>query len=926
MKHSSATNACSKMNFTSNEMTSTLLYCFFIIIMPFLLFYSIIPFLSSLTMSSDYLLFSIKYQMELLFSLKTGTFPLYVPGFAAGHSSSALTLGQIYHPLSHIASIMPGYWDGKAVEWNTFFKLLSLGITQLVLFFFLRKLRLNSLFSFLLSFVTVYNLKILDLFRHGAPLEAYTGHLLLCALIGLYFIQPTRWEGPLSIITATYLLVCSGHPEEMYYGLLGAGLFACVAPFFISAMLPDRKIDMKVPAMFYLKTGAFLFLGLMLSSAYTVPFYFDFVSDNDLRVGHDYLLADHNLDTIMGTINNFVLPLRSLVYGAFGGSSLILIAFLVPVLLAFKVKIPRSVWVIWGLLIIMFLFIQGKRTPVHRLIWEYLPFASSIRTAGRISIIIPVFIMLMLAWTIQLEPFLLRLRRASVFVRPYAVLAGFALLLSVIYYLVYVTGYHVLSSEIFIEEFRNPAGAIGNIPYLWIELLIVLAGISLLISLIINGLRTGTTAGTIGLLLILISVTQVGIVVKYRSTIWTDKRTDSPTYKEMQEQKKIKLDYIHYPGGGLYSSVVTNQRQRSFMEPFLGKIFTSIVPVETQEDAYDRMESERQPHQLFIEGFSHEKARMLNEVSKDVHAGFVELLYSSFNRLKFQVNAQSPAIFGLSYPYSGHWNAAVNGVEVPVYRVNGAAHGIEIPEGTSIIEFRYLSRAAFWGMVLSCTALALIGIIFCIGSLNGLLRISGIIVVVGIAAGVFMHWHNSLYSGDNLETKYAWTGPVEVNKPNLAYGKKTWIEPPIIGCKVCGHDLSNTRVVDGERSHGSGFLTRSNNMSLILDLYRPEKVDTIIVYKSELSRDDYFDLLNKQDSFIPHTGQTSESPSDSNPFRVELSDDGNTWQIADYTISAEKGNGPLNIIFNKPDTTRYVMLRIAGGRMLSLDEVEIYAK
>ncbi len=136
---------------------------FIIIFIPFLLFCWMSPFLSNVTIAGDYLRFPINNQMELLFSLKTGSFPLYVPGFASGHSSSALTLGQLFQPFSHIASIMPGYWDGKAIEWNTLLKLLSLGFTQLALFAFLRKIRLKTLFSFLLSLIAVYNLRLVEL-------------------------------------------------------------------------------------------------------------------------------------------------------------------------------------------------------------------------------------------------------------------------------------------------------------------------------------------------------------------------------------------------------------------------------------------------------------------------------------------------------------------------------------------------------------------------------------------------------------------------------------------------------------------------------------------------------------------------------------------------------------------------------------------
>ena len=158
-----------------------------ILLLPAIVFYWLIPFYGELTIGNDYGIFSIQQQMELAYSQKNGSFPLYSPGFAEGRSSAALTMGQMYHPLSYLASSSPGYWDGDALSWNTFFRLLSLGFTHLIVFLLLRKLGLRRVTSFLISFITVYNLRILDLFRYGASLENHVGCLLLCSTLALYF-------------------------------------------------------------------------------------------------------------------------------------------------------------------------------------------------------------------------------------------------------------------------------------------------------------------------------------------------------------------------------------------------------------------------------------------------------------------------------------------------------------------------------------------------------------------------------------------------------------------------------------------------------------------------------------------------------------------------------------------------------------------
>ncbi|MBI5739278.1 MAG: YfhO family protein [Nitrospirae bacterium] len=865
--------------------------------------------------------------MELLFSVKTGSFPLYAPGVAYGHSASALTLGQIFHPLSHLASIMPGYWNGRAVEWNNLYKMLSLGLTQIVLFAFLQKLRLSRLFSLLLSFIAIYNLKLLDIYRHGTPLEAYTGHFILCAVIGWYFINPTKWTGPLCIICASYLLICSGHPEEMYYGFVGAGLFTFVAPFYLSTMLPDKKVDYRIVIGFLIRVALYLCIGILLSSAYILPFYFDFISDNIQRVDRNYAEANINLDTFVGTLNNFFLPLRSVVYGAFGASSLLLMAFILPVLRFFKIKIPRSVWLIWGVLMIIFLYIQGSRTPVHRLVWEYLPFASSIRDPGRISIMLPFFIMLVLAWVVvQSETVSLRFRQSVVTLRPVTILAFCSLSLIIIYYLSYIAVYYSSPQALFQKFFSHPAGHLGDIPYFRIELLTIIMGISLLICLAFYSMRD--TSGRIGLLLTVLVFVQAGIVLQYRAAFWTETKYASPSFMEMQRQKEARLDYRYYPGYGLQSSIVNKQLTNSFMEPFLGKIFTQVIPVNSQEEAYGKMRERQLPQQVFIEGYPLKKAGQITDGARHMKKGTVKLVYSSFNRLRFHVSSGKPAIMGLSYPNTGKWRAWINGERVHVYRANGAAHAVEIPEGESIVEFRYWSRAFLWGMGISCVTFAITGLFVAFRALKGPPRYIWAVIVFIISAGAFSLWYNSLYSGDNLNTEYTWSYSPPAESPNLAYGKKNWLSSCLIYQSLTAreHELSRGRLVDGDSSPGSGFTTRlCDDPAWFLDLFRLEEIKTIILYNSDQNSKLVRAPLNTAEdiglSFVQSGRGTSVSGS---PLKIELSRDGEEWSAVASSELLPDRDVPARIIFKRPPTARYIRISASGRTQLAFDEVEVY--
>jgi hypothetical protein len=62
------------------------------------------------------------------------------------------------------------------------------------------------------------------MFRYGAALENYVGCLLLVAAMGYLYLAPDHAIPPLSVIGATYLTLCGGHPQTAYLGLMGAAL------------------------------------------------------------------------------------------------------------------------------------------------------------------------------------------------------------------------------------------------------------------------------------------------------------------------------------------------------------------------------------------------------------------------------------------------------------------------------------------------------------------------------------------------------------------------------------------------------------------------------------------------------------------------------------------------------------------------------
>ncbi|MFC1498666.1 hypothetical protein ACFLS1_09400 [Verrucomicrobiota bacterium] len=867
-----------------------------IIITPFLMFYWMLPFFSKLTLGFDYCIFGIHRQMELMFSVKTGSFPLYVPGCAGGLPSCALTLSQMCHPVSYLAAVMPGYWAGKALEWNTFFRLLSLGITHLALFGFLRKLRLSHLICFLLSLITIYNLRMLDLFHYGGSLESWTGYILLCTAIGYYCIEPKRIIHALFIIGATYWLITSDHAQMVYYGLMGAGVFALTAPYFTGLIL-GRKCNAAGNVFeFWVRTGLCFGIGVALAWVYILPMYLDYLVISPGRTGLSYAWADGYADTFVGTLNNFLQPLRSNAAEAFGGSSLFLVAALVPALRLFRVKIPRVIWAIWLFSFVVFLHMQGERTPVHFLVWRFLPLASYFRVAGRISMVLPPFFMLILVWILRADTVNLRVGPRDIRVSPGNILAVLSLIIVGIYSC--VSALHHSGSGVSIIEWiwqRN-----NRVVPNWLEPLTLFLG-AIVLAVLAFPLSHSKLRNRTVFVLCIVTCVHIGGILKYGT--WVEQKQNTPAFEQMLEQKRAKLEYSNFSDPvDMFSAPMFRQLTYSWLEPFLGKVYTKYRVAESNEEAYRLMEQGRKPDEIVVEQYDEPpalKAGVLGQEHKSA-INSVVLTYSSFNRVVFDVQAVGPGFFGISYPCTGHWKATVDGDEAQIYRANGAYQAIRVPAGDSTVEFRYWSSAAFNGMVVSCLMFVLVGTAASFYFLQRRRAVLTALIVFVSAVGVFGMWYRSLYTGQNIGTVYVWSEDFYgEGLNNLAYGR--WTHMSSIESESYPHRFGSGRGVDGDSSPRAGFFTKiQTDPSWLVDLHDLQPIGSVVLHEGLRGSD-----LNLR------------------PLIIRTSADGKEWQTI-KTISQGWTGVPLRVELENEPLARFIMVKASGKCRLTFDEVEIY--
>ena len=406
-----------------------------ILVLPVFVLYWLVPFIGKRPIGQDYQVYWTQQQQYLQFSIRNGTFPLYTPGFAGGWTASALTLGQLWHPIFWIAARLPGYWSGHAIRITTLLRLLSLGGVHLALFMFLKKLRLTTVLALVISFITVYNLRMLDSFRYGASLENYVAHLLLCVAVAWHYVTPTKRLGPLAITVSTWLLTVGGHPQFAYFGFLGAAVICLVTPFYMTCLLPEQiSIRSRKVWVYYLSVGLSVLVGFLLALPYILPYYFEYLPETWRSVaGANFRWSCSFQDTLGGALYNLFNPFHSDVHGAFGASALILPVVLMPLLFLFRIRVPWSVLYLWLACIITFVLMLGSNGPLYYYFWKYFPLAQSFRVPGRLGLILPFMLLLLLAWVARQEPLRVRIRSRNVRISPLALLATAALVLFAVF-------------------------------------------------------------------------------------------------------------------------------------------------------------------------------------------------------------------------------------------------------------------------------------------------------------------------------------------------------------------------------------------------------------------------------------------------------------------------------------------------------------
>ena len=717
--------------------------------LPFAVFAHVAPFVSGRTLGSDYMLYSVPQQLLLQFSLANGSFPLYLPGFAGGLPAVAATQGQLFHPLPHLAALLPGYWDGHAFDLFTVLNLLSLGFAQWACWRLLRELAVDAVLAFVVSFVTVFNLRMLALFDYGASLQSWTATILLCVALARVVLHGPDVVRCACVSLATYLLLCSGHPQMAYLGFGGAILTLGCMTLLLPVLAPAGPRRPRGPAL--AACAASLVAGILLSSAYLLPFVVDFLPGAAQRTGQDFSWVYTPFGTHSATslLHSVFRPFSSDVQGSFAGPALLAVPLLLPVLVAVR-RPPLAVLATWTAALLVLALALAETLPLYFLAWKLVPMFAAFRAPGRVTMMAPFLLLLVLAWLCRAARVPLCLGGRTFDVAPLALVALAAAAVYAAYALVSTPQLDAL-------ELAPPA-RIAEIPPIVVRG-VWLLGIASLVALAAYAQRPGRAAAA---LLVVLVLAQTTLVLRFGT--WLTDARPSTTWSELVRRHRLRVGFSRGdPGAGMTPAILLERRKAlgSVNQPTpLARLFRDVRPVGSRDEAFAILRA-REPNVATLEGIS---MPVVPPGAAGTQAdGYVRLLHASFNRFVLGVRTPEPALLAFGQPYARNWRAVVDGAERPVGVANGAFVGVAVPAGETVVELRYDSRAARAGMWLAIVtawaiALAVVARVGRRGSGRGARVIAAVAVTVLLAGGL-LAWGRSLYAGRHLGTSFEWRTP-----------------------------------------------------------------------------------------------------------------------------------------------------------------------
>jgi hypothetical protein len=378
-------------------------------IWPFLYFYRYLipnqPF--SLKIENDFIPLYYTYKVYLLDMLSRGHFPLWSPSEAGGYPFYSNPFTQSFYPLNIPLTIVYKVLGGFSIFDYQRFAVLGVVIFSIGIYLWLRLLIPQKRGVIFATLMVGMNFKIGELLRFPNALHTAAWIPWLLWGITLASRKGRLTQGGLITLVSCFMLLSGGYLYYAYYCLFLIPPYATLLlfPFGREALIQDRSFVYQKRPFFLGAISAVSAVSLMLCSPFLMKFN-SLMKQTVDRAGTSYQYSVAHHFSLVDTLGSVIFPPAAEAEGWYYFSILGVLLLVIYMTGTFFVRRAASsdmklhlTLLIWVALISYITY--GKNSYLFELLWHYLPGFSSLRSWGRMNIILLPLLSLWLARSYQ---------------------------------------------------------------------------------------------------------------------------------------------------------------------------------------------------------------------------------------------------------------------------------------------------------------------------------------------------------------------------------------------------------------------------------------------------------------------------------------------------------------------------------------------
>jgi len=357
---------------------------------------------------NDFIPITYSHKVYLLDYLSKFQIPLWSPGEGAGFPFYSSPHTQTFYPLNILLAYMYKINGGYSILDHQRFTILGIMIFALGLFFWLRQFKFDIRTVIALSLIIPSTYKIAELQRYSLATHSVAWYPWLLYSITLLFSKNRSqdlWKPSIIFFFSLVCILTAGYPYYVYYLVF---LFIPILVYILffhkkESVFKNPIIVTPINFVFLCASGI---SALMLSGPYLLKM-IQLMNQTSGRSGVTLDFAAGHPFTSMDTLGSLIFPPSAQAEGwyYFGILLIVLVCwFILKVLFNKEARISFNPIFIFVTLISIFLIswiTYGVDSPLFIFLWKYIPFFSSLRTWGRLSIIIIILLTPLLGFAIE---------------------------------------------------------------------------------------------------------------------------------------------------------------------------------------------------------------------------------------------------------------------------------------------------------------------------------------------------------------------------------------------------------------------------------------------------------------------------------------------------------------------------------------------